>query len=78
MRIYRAHFIWNGNESTTYGYYSSRAAANKAVAHHVSHPSDEYDDAENHGEVEVIEVEISKAGLLGALNEYANEDTDNA
>ena len=75
MRIYRAKFIWNNHESITYGYYSSRAAVNKAVTNHLSHPSDEYDDAENDAEVEVIEVEISKAGLLGALNKYADEDS---
>ena len=66
MRIYRAHFIWNDHESITYGYYSSQAAANEAVTNHIAHEDGSL------SLVEVIEVEISKAGLLDALNEYAS------
>lgn len=65
MRLYRVH-CWTGEDGHSgFKFFSNRADAEKAVREW---------DRENTAvaELEAIEVEPTKAGILAALNTYAN------
>jgi len=82
MKVYRLHKSWRNYEATTYAFYSSHVRAKNAKAEHIAHPQDQdgqpSDDDCHHAQIECFEVEISKPGILDALNTYANYEDDNS
>ena len=76
MKVYRLHKYWRNYETTTYAFYSSHVRAKNAKAEHIGR----YRSSQHEwtAQIECFEVEISKAGILDALNTYANNDDDNS
>lgn len=69
MKIYRVHSHTENGISAGYSFHSSLKDA-KHAAREAWETRDS--DSETPPEIEVLEVEISKAGILRALNMYAS------
>jgi len=84
MKVYRLHKYWRNYETTTYAFYSSHVRAKNAKAEHIGryrsskHKWTAQHDSWRGAIIECFEVEISKTGILDALNTYANNDDDNS
>ena len=67
MKFYRVHTYADAGQSTGYEFFTSKAEAKKAVREWTEGIALETDTAE----IDVVEIEPTKAGILRALNLYA-------
>jgi hypothetical protein len=67
MKVYQVSLIGDGAEHAGYQYFSNQREAQKAVTHWCKDKSVEHD-----ASMEIIDVEITKRGILRLLNRYAS------
>lgn len=67
MKFYRVHFKTEGGTSAGFEFFVAKA---KAKARKKAH-DDDADDLDKADEIEPINVEPTRAGILAALNAYA-------
>jgi hypothetical protein len=70
MKFYQLHRICEGGTSAGYEYFASRREAEKAL--NVWRKNSPGDVIDQQGDIELIDVEPTRVGILHALNRYAN------
>lgn len=72
MKFYRVRYSCEGGNSAGYSWHTSQAAALKAAKEAVENDPEEYrQDRSGFPEMEEIEIENTKKGILSALTLYA-------
>ena len=72
MKFYRVHVLCEAGTSAGYEFFTSKAKAEAAMREWTAPPAREDDVAE----LEEIEIEPTKSGILRALNTYANHENN--
>jgi len=72
MKFYQLHRTCEAGTSAGYEYFTSRREAKRALA--VWRRNSPGDVQDQQGDIEPIEIEPTRAGIVHALNRYANHE----
>lgn len=67
MRFYQVHLIAEGGESAGYQWFTRQREAQAAITHWTKDKSVEHD-----ADMKLVDIKPTKAGILAALNRYAD------